>query len=324
MHSKSGRARVPGTILGLVLLLLLTAGFASAQPGTAAGAGDEGVQPYRVGEGDVLRLDVAGRSDISGILTTAPDGTIQIPVVGSIIVAGKTIGEIRSDLARRISLFDRTNPQVTISVAEYKSRKIFVLGAVLLPGIYAFAELPNVWDAIAEAGGPVEDADLSKVELIPGETPDGRKTTVVDVAAAIRESRSESLPRLKPGDTIRVPRGVSSTIILMMGAVVRPGPLPIDQARDLVSAISKAGGATLDARLDAIDIVRTRGDQRSKIRVSVKKYFDTADLSGNPILEAGDTVYVQRRDASRGFLRSIAAVSTVVGLLSSIVVLSTR
>lgn len=323
MHSKSGWARFPGIILGLVFLVL-SAGIASAQPGSGIGGGDDGSEPYRLGEGDVLRIDVAGRTDISGTFTTGPGGAVQVPVVGTISVGGKTIAEIRSDLSRRISLFDRTNPQVSVSVAEFKSRKIFVLGAVLLPGIYAFADLPNVWDAIAEAGGPVEDADLSKVELIPGDAAGGRKTAVVDVATAIRESRSDLLPRLKAGDTIRVPRGVSSTVILMMGAVVRPGPLPIDQARDLLSAISKAGGATLDARLDAVDIVRTRGDQRIKIRVSLKKYFETADLAGNPILEAGDTVYVPRRATSRGVLGYIAAVSTVVGLLSSIVVLSTR
>src|SRR6267142_3733581 len=151
-------------------------------------------QPYRVGAGDVIRVDVAGRTDVSGSFTVAEDGTVTIPVVGSVRVQGRTAPEVRSDLSRRISLFDRSSPLVTVTVAEYKSRKVFVLGAVLLPGIYAFAEMPTIWDAIAEAGGPLDDANLAAVEMIPGDAADGRRTVTVDVAGAIRESRTETLP----------------------------------------------------------------------------------------------------------------------------------
>jgi len=306
-------------LLSLLAVLGVAMPAAAQSPGITAG--DE-TAPYEVGEGDILRIDVVGRRDMSGSYTVGPDGSILIPVVGSVQVEGRTVEQIRSDLSRRISLFDRTNPQVTIGVAEYRSRKIFVLGAVLLPGIYAFADMPNAWDAIAEAGGPLEDADLTKVEVIPGDTTGGRTTETVDVAAAIRESRANQLPRLRPGDTIRIPRGAVSTTVLLMGAVVRPGPVPVDQAHDLVSAIARAGGPTTDAKLSQIDIVRGRSANHTKLRVNLKAYFDGADVTGNPALESGDTVFVPR--SSRGITGFIGAVGGAVGLVSSIVLLITR
>lgn len=319
MSRNRARTEVLGLALGC-LLAMLAATPATAQA-PAPGGAQEGVEEYRVGEGDVLRVDVNGRNDLTGNFTVSPAGSIQIPIIGAVQVTGRTTAEIRSDLARRISLFDRTSPQVTVGIAEYKSKKIFVLGAVLLPGIYAFADMPNAWEAIAEAGGPVEDADLGKVEVIPGDSSGGRKTESVDVATAIRESRADLLPKLRPGDTVRVPRGVSSTTVLLMGAVLRPGPQPVDQARDLVSAIARAGGPSNDAKLSRIEIIRANGAGKTKMRVNLQSYFSSADVTGNPQLESGDTIFIPRSGGTNPLV-VVGGVSAIVGLVSSILALS--
>ena len=315
------------TGLGVLLVGCLLGGSASAQvpPAGHTPASSSEAEPYRVGAGDALRLDVQGRSDLSGTFTVAADGSVVFPVVGTVQAEGRSLAEIRSDLSRRISLFDRSNPQVTISISEYKSRKIFVLGAVLLPGIYAFAELPNIWDAIAEAGGPLEDADLSKVELIPGDTGGNRATTVVDVADAVRQSRAASLPRLRPGDTVRVPRGgvAAKGNVQIFGAVPRPGPLPTDQAPDLVTALLKSGGALPEAKLDKIQIVRKVGDRSIQFQVNLNNYFKYGDKSSNPILQPGDTVYLPReKPPSSAFTRYLGIASLLVGLTISILAIS--
>ena len=279
-------------------------------------------QPYRVGVGDVIRVDVAGRTDVSGSFTVADDGTATIPVVGSVRVQGRTANEIRSDLSRRVSLFDRSSPVVTVTVAEYKSRKIFVLGAVLLPGIYAFAEMPTIWDAIAEAGGPLDDANLGAVELIPGEGTDGRRTQVIDVASAIRETRTDALPLLRPGDTVRVPRGSIARTIQLMGAVVHPGSLPFDQAPDLVTAVVRSGGPTGDAELDKVQIIRTNGEKITRMKVNLDRYFERGDQAGNPRLQPGDTVFMPHQTS--GGISPFAYVgfaTAIVGLVTSVFVL---
>ncbi|MGE5178120.1 MAG: polysaccharide biosynthesis/export family protein [Bacteroidota bacterium] len=309
-------------VLAVALLLAGGSGSAYAQSRSSGNTAPSNTnEPYRVGKGDVIRVDVAGRTDLGGAFTVADDGTVTIPTVGNIRVQGRTANEIRSDLSRRISLFDRSSPNVIVTVAEFKSRKIFVLGAVLLPGIYAFQEMPNAWDAIAEAGGPLDDANLNAVELIPGDTEGGRKTEVLDIASAIRESRTETLPKLRAGDTVRVPRGQNATSVLLTGAVARPGPLPYDQAPDLVTAVVRSGGVAPDANQDEVQVIRTSGARTMRIRVNLNKYFERGDMSSNPKLEPGDTVFIPRKDSTSIWSR-VAQMSSVISLVTSLIAIS--
>src|SRR2546427_3642133 len=127
-------------------------------------------------EGDILPREVGGGRAPSSQYTGGPDGQLAMPLTGGVPAEGKTAAELSAELARRLSLYDRDITQVNVSVAEFRSRKVFVLGAVLHPGKFSFAQLPTVWDAITEAGGPAEDANLSAVEIIPSEQTSGRAT----------------------------------------------------------------------------------------------------------------------------------------------------
>jgi polysaccharide export outer membrane protein len=305
-------------LLGAALVQCLT-----VVPARTQGRSGADVATYRVGAGDVLRVDVAGRTDLTGTFTVTPEGNLVVPIVGTVQVLGRTPVEIQTDLTRRVSLFDRAGPQVTVTVAEFKSRKFYVLGAVLLPGNYAFTELPTVWDAISKAGGPLDDADLSKVEVVPGEVSSGRSSTVVDVAAAIRSGRLAGLQRLRPGDTVRVPRLLAGqgggSSVLLFGAVARPGPLPYEQAPDLATALSRSGGPTVDAKLSRVSIIRRSGPRLIHMKVDLEAYFSQANSAGNPTLEPGDTVYLPGKPRRTSWL---GLVSTLVSVAGSVVVLT--
>jgi polysaccharide export outer membrane protein len=314
-------------LLGAAFFLSLTVSPALTQ-GTSRGRADSDVGPYRIGNGDVLRVDVVGRTDLSGSYTVSTDGNLTLPVVGPVPVVGRTAAEVQADLSRRISLFDRNGPQVSVTITEFRSQKIFVLGAVVLPGIYAFAEMPNVWDAIAAAGGPLDDADLTVVEVIPGEPGPGKTTAVVDVAAAIRGSRSETLPHLRPGDTVRVPSSMHSQrsgTVQVFGAISHPGSLPFDQTPDLATAVIRSGGPTADAKLSRVEIIRQDGPRLIHMFVNLDDYFEKTKSSGNPNLEPGDTVFIPiRMHRGIGFMGWMSAVSTVLALTSTIVFLGQR
>jgi len=313
-------------LLGTVFLVCSTVTPAQSQ-GTAptrTAANPETAAPYRIGAGDVLRVDVAGRTDLTGVYTVSAEGALVLPVIGTVQVDSRTLAEIRTDLMRRVSLFDRTGPQVTVAIVEYKSRRVFVLGAVTLPGIYGFAEMPNIWDAIAEAGGPAEDADLSKVEIIAGDAGSGKRSTAVDVGTPVLGGHTENLPRLRPGDTVRVPRivagQITSSTVLLFGAVMKPGPLPYDQAPDLATALGRSGGPTIDAKLSRVGIVRRNGSRLIHLRVNLDDYFTKATAAGNPSLEPGDTVYFPRKPhrslAWLGALTSVATLASTIVLLA--------
>jgi len=285
---------------------------------------------YRVGAGDVLNIEVVGRRDLSAQYTVAQDGLLSMPLTGGVPAAGKTAVELSAELARRLSLYDRDITQVNVSVAEFRSRKVFILGAVLHPGKFSFAQPPNVWDAIGEAGGPTDDANLSAVEIIPSDQAEGRASQVVDIAAAIREGRVQGLERLRPGDTVRVPKsplgttnmglgGTGSTVFLF-GAINRPGPLPVDRQMDLMSAIVQSGGPAPDANLKAVQIVRKNGTRAIHMKVNLNDYIDRAMVSGNPPLVAGDTVFLPRQ-GSKGIGAALRTLGPILGVASTLVIL---
>ncbi|HYQ89172.1 MAG TPA: polysaccharide biosynthesis/export family protein [Candidatus Binatia bacterium] len=303
---------------------------AQTPPGNAPGT-----ENYRIGVGDVLNIEVVGRRDLSAQYTVAQDGVLFMPLTGGVPAEGKTAVELSADLARRLSLYDRDITQVNVSIAEFKSRRINVLGAVIHPGKFSFAQLPNIWDAIGEAGGPTEDANLSAVEVVPSDQSGGQTPQVVDVAAAVREGRVRSLDHLKPGDTVRVPKalpgtmpsngltGGASSSIFVFGAINRPGPLPVGGQTDLMSAIAQSGGPSPDANLSAVQIVRRTGPRAVHMKVNLNSYIDKAMISGNPPLMAGDTVFLPRQ-GTKGFLAVIRTLSPVLALASTVILIFRR
>jgi polysaccharide export outer membrane protein len=302
---------------------------------SGAPEGAPGTANYRIGVGDVLNIEVVGRRDLSAQYTVAQDGVLFMPLTGGVPAEGKTAVELSAELARRLSLYDRDITQVNVSIAEFRSRKIFVLGAVLHPGKFSFAQLPNIWDAIGEAGGPTEDANLSAVEVVPSDQTDGHASQVVDVAAAVREGRVQNLDHLKPGDTVRVPRALpgslpgsgltspSSNQVFLFGAINRQGPLPVDREMDLMSAIAQSGGPAPDANLSAVQIVRRSGPRTVHMKVNLNDYIDKAMISGNPPLMAGDTVFLPRQ-GTRGFFAVLRTLAPVLGLASTVILIFRR
>ena len=293
-----------GSMVGILLLLLL-AGQGLAQ--TSRPPAESGQEIYRVGRGDVIRVDVPGRTEMSGSFTVAEDGTITVPGLGNIRVQGRSATEIRSDLSRRVSLIDRSAPPVTVTVAEFKSRRVFVLGAVLLPPDLRLRGHADRVGRDRRGGGPLDDANLNSVEVIPGEGSQGGRPRRSTLATAIRESRTEMLPRLRPGDTVRVPRGA--------GREQRPpdrrGHAPPARSRTTRPRTSSRRSCAAAAPPSTRTRTRCRSSARAErascaSAVNLNKYFEKGDASSNPRLEPGDTVFIPARIPAADSSRSCA------------------
>ncbi|HET9941460.1 MAG TPA: polysaccharide biosynthesis/export family protein [Candidatus Eisenbacteria bacterium] len=285
-----------------------------------------GDRNYKIGIGDLLKIEVVGRPDLSGQMEVGIDGRVTLPVVGAVKAADRTTAELSNDLSRRISLVQRVAPEVIVSVLEYRSRKVFVLGSVLIAGTYSIgATAMSVWDAIAEAGGPTEDANLSAVEVIPGDISGGSQVRTVDVAAAIRDGKLDDLEPLRPGDTVRVPRGGGSAagignIVYIFGAVGAQGPHPFDPGMGLVQALIRSTPSA-DANFSKIEIVRNAGPRIMRMEIDLNEYLGHASLTGNPELQAGDTIFVPRSGrgfAGVGWLGLLGVLGTVLGLVVAV------
>lgn len=120
---------------------------------------------YIVQPGDVLTISVWREKDLQGELAVRPDGGINFPLAGDIVVAGKTIEQIQKDVAAKLTKYV-PDPVVTASVKQSQGNKIYVVGKVNKPGEFASNRTIDVMQALSMAGGPNPFASVNKIKII--------------------------------------------------------------------------------------------------------------------------------------------------------------
>lgn len=277
-------------------------------------AGGLWAQEYRIGKEDVLTITFWQAPELNTRVQVDRRGYITVPVIGSIKVEGMTTTELSKRIVDEISIFNKDITQATVTVEVPESRKIYVLGSVLSPGKHTFQFIPDIWQAILEAGGISPEADLTNVQIIRGEMArkKGISNEVVDLRQALNLGRIESLPRLYPGDTIfipsvretaargetQMPAAVSERFIYVFGAVVSPGPVKVEGRVDLLRALVMAGGPTPDADLEHLRIIsRSEGKYPLVVTMNLRKFTSKAEIQSIAI-EPGTAIYLPRTRAS--------------------------
>lgn len=262
---------------------------------------------YRIGAGDVLRVDVFGRPEVSGRHVVGPDGRITLPLVGDILVAEATRDEAVQALnSRLLGYFSR--PVTTVGVEEYTSNQITVLGRVERAGVQRFPRLPTLAEVLANAGAmPILDktATLTRTAIMRGRD----RLIWVDLRALLNGDLAYNI-RMKKGDIVFIPDS-SETAVYVLGAVAKPGSYRLTPRMTLLDALAQAGGASENAQPARIGVYRA-GAQRVEV-------FDFAALidpsrAVNYALEDGDVVYVPNSGlADIGYaLRQVAPAVSVL------------
>jgi polysaccharide export outer membrane protein len=163
-------------------------------------------EEYRIHPLDILDINMYMEGDLQRYYRVSQNGFISYPFVGEVRVTGLTVSELEEKLTHLLSPDYFINPQITIFVEKYHSRRIFILGEVNNPGSY---DIPpekelSVVEAIALAGGFTEEAAVNKTKIVRVE--DGlEKTMVVKITDITKGGDKSKDIILKPNDIVIVP-----------------------------------------------------------------------------------------------------------------------
>ncbi len=179
------------------ILLLAVSSLALAQAGSEPAASPD----YTIGVEDVLHISVWGEKDLSVSVKVRPDGKITLPLVNDVQVRDLTPDQVRQLVATRLAGFIK-DPNVSVTVDEINSFRVFVIGEVNKQGPVNFTRPTRLLQALAAAGGFTQFSK-KRVTLIRevGET----ETRVrIDYRKLVSSNGSQENVYLKPGDTLVV------------------------------------------------------------------------------------------------------------------------
>ncbi|WP_260926832.1 polysaccharide biosynthesis/export family protein [Novosphingobium sp. 9] len=152
--------------------------------------------------GDVISVQVFREADLSLDATPiAEDGTIALPLIGTIKAAGLTPAQLSQQVTQRLSKTYLVSPQVTVNLQQYASHLVSVEGAVEKPGVYPFAGEARLSSAVALAGGTSDVAKMKQVVIFRHDA-QGQSVAVFDYSAVQAGTMID--PVLMPGDRVVV------------------------------------------------------------------------------------------------------------------------
>jgi polysaccharide export outer membrane protein len=158
---------------------------------------------YVIGPEDVLYIHVWREDALSRSVPVRVDGNISLPIINEIRAAGLTPLQLKEALTRRLKEFIES-PNVSVTVMEANSFKVYVSGQVKTPGVYRLRSETTVLQIIPMAGGFTEWADQKKILIIRRENSKEKRITV-NYKKIMKGDDSSSNVTLKPGDTVIVP-----------------------------------------------------------------------------------------------------------------------
>jgi polysaccharide export outer membrane protein len=158
---------------------------------------------FQLGPGDRISIQVWRHEDLNMDVTISPDGSITYPLVGQLLVSGKTYAELVSLLSDAISEYYE-DPQVTVNIVEIKNQKILVVGEVATPTVLQLSNQMSILEALTLTGGINPSAKTSNVLLIRGGV-DAASLYTVDVHSIYSEGNTAQMIYLQRGDIVVVP-----------------------------------------------------------------------------------------------------------------------
>ncbi len=268
---------------------------------------EEKVDPktYILGPGDILSIFTWGNFQGQYRLPVSPEGVLLVPEIGPIEVSGITLEKAEKKISASI-LRRYRNVETVVSLVDLRTFKVYIGGAVNLPGAYPATAVTRVSEIINLAGGFLGDEtpEINFPPDIRSMTSDRKMSSkrnvqvyrkngdslIADILRFEITGQTKFDPRLRDGDRIFVPVQESSINLYgIFGAVKNPGYFEYSRHDSLADFIELAHGLKLNADSQNIEIVRFKPDNRQTYSIAI----DLKSTDWNIPLNADDRVYVK-------------------------------
>jgi len=279
-----------------------------------------------LGREDLLMVHLYGSPDYTPTVRVGLDGTIQLPLVGSLQVEGLTLHQAQDLLAQKlIAAGMYRDPQVSIQVTESPNQIATVIGEI--HGIVPIIGERHLYDVLTAASGGGGLANTTTTVVVGGA---GLPTTAshiitinrygqkdpitVDIGTDPAKSVAANIP-IFPRDTIVVPR---VGVVYVLGAFKVQGAIPLQQnsPMTLMKLAALAGGPGFEGQENDLRIIRSVGVDRQVVRVDIKKVIQ--GKAPDPVLEPEDIVFLPTNQM-KAAIKS-GGISTLLGIASILLI----
>ena len=247
---------------------------------------------YHIGPNDVIAITDFDQADLSGNYTVDTDGTFTFPLIGRVKAGGLTAQQLQAELTKKLANGYFVKPQLNVTVAQYHSQQIYIVGEVRTPGPYTLTGTTTLLQAIAMAGSALPTASdeilvvrpqvpkAAKGPVLPGQDDDPADVIKVNLKALQSGNLTQNI-QLRDGDTVFVPR---ANTVYVFGQVKSPGAYPVQPNTTVLQALSLAGGVTDRGSTSRIKVVRFVNGKKEELKVKL-----------SDLVKPGDTLMVPER-----------------------------
>jgi polysaccharide export outer membrane protein len=213
---------------------------------------------YLMGAGDEVRLSVYGQPELTTEGQINNDGTLEVPLLGTVKIAGRSSGDAAKLIAERYQAGNfLKSAQVNLLVTQYRSQIVSILGKVNRPGKLVLEGSTSLTQAIAWAGG-VADSGSERLILVRTDASGRQDRREYDLQKLLgRETDASPVVWLQDGDTLYIPH---ADRFYVSGEVRTPGMYALDRPLNVMQAIGVAGGATNRASERSAKLFRKQAD----------------------------------------------------------------
>ena len=271
---------------------------------------------YKVGPEDLLAIEFFGQEDLNRETRVNGRGEISLPLIGAMAVNGKSPAEIETQLvqAYKTGRFIK-NPQLSVSVKEYRHQRVMVTGAVANPGSYEVIGPRTLLEMLGKAGGIIDKPEMKAGDLVyvsraqnapdlrkpasrkTEQTPQETNNIAIDLRRLLSGDGMQLNIPIKNGDVIYVP---PAKMAFVLGAVKKPGEVPVRDNLTVTQAVAMSQGQDLILASNNVTLLRF-GEQGERLAIPVNLKGITSGNDPDPLLKPNDIVFVHESGVRRFF-----------------------